>query len=137
MKDQTSGLLLILCHPQALEIDCHNAIISFFLFPGNNSVRSHLVIVSHDRRFSLVSIEYIKYCLSFARINILKTLNFRSGGVFCCISFELSCSYYSLRRSEGGSTGVVRDPRHRPLTLVAYRTASTRKFPPPADWSGL
>ena len=32
----------------------------------------------------------------------------------------------------GGSTGgVVREPRHRPLTPVAYRTASsTREFPP-------
>ena len=37
----------------------------------------------------------------------------------------------------GGSTGAVREPRHRPLALVAYRTASTREFPPPADWSGL
>ena len=33
--------------------------------------------------------------------------------------------------SGGGSTGVIREPRHRPLTLVAYRTASTRDFPPP------
>ena len=55
---------------------------------------------------------------------------------FCCISFELSY-YYSLRRAGGGSTGVVREPRHRPLALVAYRTASTREFPPRADWSGL
>ena len=54
------------------------------------------------------------------------------------ISFELSCYYYSLRRRGGRPTGVVRKPRHWPLLLVSYRTASTREFPPPpANWPGL
>ena len=44
--------------------------------------------------------------------------------------------YYSLRRRGGGSTGVVREPRHRPLFLVSYRTASTRGFPPPSQLVG-
>ena len=55
---------------------------------------------------------------------------------FCCMSFELSCCYYSLRRWGGGSTGVIQEPRHRPLLLVSYRTARIRELPPPADWSG-
>ena len=49
----------------------------------------------------------------------------------CCTSFELSY-YYSLRRWGGGSTGVVREPRHRPLLLVSYRTAGIRECPPPS-----
>ena len=36
----------------------------------------------------------------------------------------------------GGSTGVIQEPRHRPLLLVSYRTARIREPPPPADWSG-
>ena len=36
----------------------------------------------------------------------------------------------------GGSTGVIQEPRHRPLLLVSYRTARIRELPPPADWSG-
>ena len=30
----------------------------------------------------------------------------------------------------GGSTGVIREPRHRPLLLVSYRTARIRELPP-------
>ena len=33
----------------------------------------------------------------------------------------------------GGSTAVIREPRHRPLLLVSYRTARIRELPPPAD----
>ena len=36
----------------------------------------------------------------------------------------------------GGSTGVIRETRHRPLLLVSYRTARIRELPPPADWPG-
>ena len=36
----------------------------------------------------------------------------------------------------GGSTGVIEEPRHRPLLLVSYRTARIRELPPPADWPG-
>ena len=36
----------------------------------------------------------------------------------------------------GGSTGVIREPRHRPLLLVSYRTARIRELPHPADWPG-
>ena len=36
----------------------------------------------------------------------------------------------------GGSTGVIQEPRHRPLLLVSYRTARIRELPPPADWPG-
>ena len=35
-----------------------------------------------------------------------------------------------------GCTGVIREPRHRPLLLVSYRTARIRELPPPADWPG-
>ena len=56
--------------------------------------------------------------------------------VFCCMSFELSCCYYSLRRWGGGSTGVIQEPRHRPLLLVSYRTARIREFPPPPTGRG-
>ena len=58
-------------------------------------------------------------------------LPFRSNILLCCISFELSCCYYSLRRWGGGSTGVIREPRHWPLLLVSCRTARIREFPPP------
>ena len=36
----------------------------------------------------------------------------------------------------GGVTGVIREPRHRPLLLVSYRTSRIRELPPPADWPG-
>ena len=36
----------------------------------------------------------------------------------------------------GGSTGVIQEPRHRPLLLVSYRTARIRELPPLADWQG-
>ena len=36
----------------------------------------------------------------------------------------------------GGSTGVLREPRHRPLLLVSYRAARIREFPPPSRLAG-
>ena len=36
----------------------------------------------------------------------------------------------------GASTAVIREPRHRPLLLVSYRTVRIRELPPPADWPG-
>ena len=33
----------------------------------------------------------------------------------------------------GGYTGMIHEPRHRPLLLVSYRTARIRELPPPAD----
>ena len=56
--------------------------------------------------------------------------------LFIRIPFELSCYYYSLRRWGGGSTGVIREPRHRPLLLVLYRTAKIWEFPPPSGLAG-
>ena len=72
------------------------------------------------------------YCLSWVKYLIGVNYHVR----LCCISFESSCSCYSLRRRGGGSTGVVREPRHRPLFLVPYRTASTREFSPPSQLAG-
>ena len=60
---------------------------------------------------------------------------------WCCVSFELSYRYYlSATSGEGGGSPpaylVGREPRHRPLLLVPYRTASTRAPPPPSRLSG-
>ena len=43
---------------------------------------------------------------------------------------------FSATSAGGGSTGVVREPRHRPLLLVPYRTASTRESSPPSQLTG-
>ena len=79
---------------------------------------------AHHYRKRMYSIRRFRTKLTFPR-NIL----------LCCISFELSC-YYSLRRWGGSSTGVIREPRHRPLFLVSYRTARIWELPPPADCPG-
>ena len=63
-------------------------------------------------------------------------LTFRRNILLCCMSFELSCCYYSLRRWGGGSTGVIQESRHRPLLLVSYRTARIRELPPPPTGRG-
>ena len=74
-KDQTSGLLLYVPPPSTdNRLPRRN---QSFIFQGNN-VRFHLVIVSHYRRFSLDSLEYIRYCFS-----LISNLEFPfRGGVF-------------------------------------------------------
>ena len=57
-------------------------------------------------------------------------LTYRGIILLCCISFELPCCCFSLRRWGGGSTIVIPEPRHRSLLLVSYRTARIREFPP-------
>lgn len=36
----------------------------------------------------------------------------------------------------GGSTGVIREPRHWPLLVISHHTASTREPPPPSQLAG-
>ena len=63
----------------------------------------------------------------------------------CCPTLSILClqaicpyvvhpsnSHIIIRRDVGGggSTGVVREPRHRPLLFVSYRTARIRVSPP-------
>ena len=57
-------------------------------------------------------------------------LTFRRNILLCCVSFELSCCCYSLRRWGRGSIGVIQEPRHRLLLLVYDRTARRRELPP-------
>ena len=52
------------------------------------------------------------------------------------VVYPSNCHITIILCDTGGSTGVTREPRHRPLLLVSYRTAIIREFPPPADWPG-
>lgn len=53
------------------------------------------------------------------------------------ISFELSCCVFSSATLGRASTGVGREPRHRPLLLVSYLDAITRDSAPQANWPGF
>ena len=63
---------------------------------------------------------------------------FYSLYIFCFDVYPSNCHFVIIICDlGGGSTGVVPEPRHRPLLFVSYRTARIREFPPPAGWPGL